>query len=167
MGERNSHNKNPERLQILYSAQIIAGHHCSSGLDTEGFFFCFFLFLFCCCCCCSNLSIVDVSKTVIGNAFTICTKLNNLYFQITSFSFPFLPEFHPEFEEENVIEKYILFLRCNLWNSIQYTKGKNRYYFFLKIAMLSNGKCSFSKLVNHLLTKVLIKQIYTVHLEVL
>lgn len=47
----------------------------------------------------------------------------DLSHSLTQLAFPFLPEFHPEFEETNITDQYMLLLRRDLWDSIQYPKG--------------------------------------------
>lgn len=37
--------------------------------------------------------------------------------------FPSLPEFHPESQEKDIADKYILLLWSDLWDSVQHTKG--------------------------------------------
>ena len=42
---------------------------------------------------------------------------------LTQVAFPFLPEFHPEFEKTNITDQHMLLLRRDLWDRIQYPKG--------------------------------------------
>lgn len=66
-------------------------------------------------------------------------------------SFPSLPEFHPESQEKDIADKYILLLWSDLWDSVQHTKG-NTCCFCRCRSIRVERECWFPVLWKHITT---------------